>query len=108
MRSTPTSRPRSVHVRSAGFRRNVFAHDRPELFRNGSTSACAQLTNPPTTQYHWKFHEEAGTDPKPPFFLAYGTRQTCLPCESKLHFLDYWRIIRIRKTVILAVFSSWC
>src|SRR6266511_421133 len=24
--------------------------------------------------------------------------------ESKLHFLDYWRIIRIRKTVILAVF----
>ena len=26
------------------------------------------------------------------------------PPESKLHFLDYWRIIRIRKTVILAVF----
>jgi polysaccharide biosynthesis transport protein len=26
------------------------------------------------------------------------------PAESKLHFLDYWRIIRIRKTVILAVF----
>ncbi len=24
--------------------------------------------------------------------------------ESKLHFLDYWRIIRIRKTVIMAVF----
>src|SRR5436190_6638219 len=24
--------------------------------------------------------------------------------ESQLHFLDYWRIIRIRKTVILAVF----
>src|SRR5438046_1869264 len=24
--------------------------------------------------------------------------------EIKLHFLDYWRIIRIRKTVILAVF----
>src|SRR5947207_12378520 len=24
--------------------------------------------------------------------------------ESKLHFLDYWCIIRIRKTVILAVF----
>jgi len=24
--------------------------------------------------------------------------------EAKLHFLDYWRIIRIRKTVILAVF----
>src|SRR6266536_280955 len=24
--------------------------------------------------------------------------------EGKLHFLDYWRIIRIRKTVILAVF----
>lgn len=26
------------------------------------------------------------------------------PAESKLHFLDYWRIIRIRKTVIIAVF----
>lgn len=26
------------------------------------------------------------------------------PTESSLHFLDYWRIIRIRKTVILAVF----
>src|SRR5208282_3506780 len=26
------------------------------------------------------------------------------PPEPKLHFLDYWRIIRIRKTVILAVF----
>src|SRR5438445_2303064 len=24
--------------------------------------------------------------------------------ENKLHFLDYWRIVRIRKTVILAVF----
>ena len=24
--------------------------------------------------------------------------------DSKLHFLDYWRIIRIRKAVILAVF----
>ncbi|MGE3311572.1 MAG: GumC family protein [Limisphaerales bacterium] len=26
------------------------------------------------------------------------------PSDSKLHFLDYWRIIRIRKTVIIAVF----
>ena len=26
------------------------------------------------------------------------------PTDPKLHFLDYWRIIRIRKTVILAVF----
>src|SRR5512135_741428 len=26
------------------------------------------------------------------------------PQDAKLHFLDYWRIIRIRKTVILAVF----
>lgn len=26
------------------------------------------------------------------------------PPEMKLHFLDYWRIIRVRKTVILAVF----
>src|SRR6266571_2769462 len=25
--------------------------------------------------------------------------------ETKLHFLDYWRIIRIRRTVILAVFA---
>ncbi len=30
--------------------------------------------------------------------------QTPPPPEAKLHFLDYWRIIRIRKTVILAVF----
>ncbi|MGC8990537.1 MAG: GumC family protein, partial [Verrucomicrobiia bacterium] len=29
--------------------------------------------------------------------------QTAVP-ESQLHFLDYWRIIRIRKTIILAVF----
>src|SRR5688500_1175297 len=26
------------------------------------------------------------------------------PPETKVHFLDYWRIIRVRKTVILAVF----
>src|SRR2546429_6884308 len=26
------------------------------------------------------------------------------PVETRPHFLDYWRIIRIRKTVILAVF----
>ena len=30
--------------------------------------------------------------------------KTPAPTEAKLHFLDYWRIIRIRKTVILAVF----
>jgi polysaccharide biosynthesis transport protein len=30
--------------------------------------------------------------------------KTPAPQETKLHFLDYWRIIRIRKTVILAVF----
>lgn len=30
--------------------------------------------------------------------------QTQHESDSKLHFLDYWRIIRIRKTVILAVF----
>jgi capsular exopolysaccharide synthesis family protein len=29
---------------------------------------------------------------------------TTPPPETKLHFLDYWRIIRVRKTVILAVF----
>ena len=26
------------------------------------------------------------------------------PPESKLHFLDYWRIIRIRKAIIVTVF----
>ena len=26
------------------------------------------------------------------------------PPETSLHFLDYWRIIRIRKTVIISVF----
>src|SRR5262245_7415213 len=31
------------------------------------------------------------------------TTVTAAP-ETKLHFLDYWRIIRIRKAVILAVF----
>src|SRR4026209_2864589 len=30
--------------------------------------------------------------------------KTQAPQEAKLHFLDYWRIIRIRKTVILTVF----
>jgi len=30
--------------------------------------------------------------------------KTAPPQETALHFLDYWRIIRIRKTVILAVF----
>jgi uncharacterized protein involved in exopolysaccharide biosynthesis len=24
--------------------------------------------------------------------------------ESKLHFLDYWRVIRIRKAIIITVF----
>ena len=32
------------------------------------------------------------------------SKQTFNQPESKLHFLDYWRIIRVRKTVILAVF----
>lgn len=32
------------------------------------------------------------------------TKNNTQQSESKLHFLDYWRIIRIRKTVILAVF----
>ena len=26
------------------------------------------------------------------------------PQEAKLHFLDYWRIIRIRKAIIITVF----
>ena len=30
--------------------------------------------------------------------------KTATSQDSKLHFLDYWRIIRIRKTIILAVF----
>jgi capsular exopolysaccharide synthesis family protein len=33
-----------------------------------------------------------------------ATKTFDAPAESKLHFLDYWRIIRVRKTVILAVF----
>src|SRR5215831_7092451 len=32
------------------------------------------------------------------------TQKSSGPADAKLHFLDYWRIIRIRKTVILAVF----
>jgi succinoglycan biosynthesis transport protein ExoP len=32
------------------------------------------------------------------------TQKTSGAPDTKLHFLDYWRIIRIRKTVILAVF----
>lgn len=32
------------------------------------------------------------------------TTESAQQPESRLHFLDYWRIIRIRKTVILAVF----
>ncbi len=35
---------------------------------------------------------------------ATATNSTFNAPEVKLHFLDYWRIIRIRKTVILAVF----
>ncbi len=26
------------------------------------------------------------------------------PPEAKLHFLDYWRVIRIRKAIIITVF----
>src|SRR2546430_17249910 len=33
-----------------------------------------------------------------------AAKTSSAPAETKLHFLDYWRIIRIRKTVILAVF----
>ena len=33
-----------------------------------------------------------------------NNKQTFNAPEIKLHFLDYWRIVRIRKTVILAVF----
>ena len=33
-----------------------------------------------------------------------STAQPQPPPETKLHFLDYWRIIRIRKSIILAVF----
>jgi len=32
------------------------------------------------------------------------TKTPAASAESQLHFLDYWRIIRLRKTVILAVF----
>src|SRR5262245_30104792 len=33
-----------------------------------------------------------------------ATKSFETPTASKLHFLDYWRIIRVRKAVILAVF----
>src|SRR6185295_16716559 len=33
-----------------------------------------------------------------------AAKTTSNPAETKLHFLDYWRIIRIRKMVILMVF----
>src|SRR6266404_5678919 len=33
-----------------------------------------------------------------------AAKPSSTPAETKLHFLDYWRIIRIRKMVILAVF----
>src|SRR3977135_3841277 len=29
---------------------------------------------------------------------------TAAPPEARLHFLDYWRIIRIRKAIIITVF----
>src|ERR1051325_6392117 len=38
------------------------------------------------------------------FFCTMDQKKAAPPQETKLHFLDYWRIIRIRKTVILAVF----
>src|SRR5438445_203527 len=40
----------------------------------------------------------------PLFFEIMDPLKVPAPQETKLHFLDYWRIIRIRKTVILAVF----
>jgi succinoglycan biosynthesis transport protein ExoP len=40
----------------------------------------------------------------PLFFCFMDSSKLSSPQEAKLHFLDYWRIIRIRKTVILAVF----
>lgn len=43
---------------------------------------------------------EASNTNKPASFQSPGQQ----PADNKLHFLDYWRIIRIRKTVILAVF----
>jgi uncharacterized protein involved in exopolysaccharide biosynthesis len=30
--------------------------------------------------------------------------KTPAPPEAKLHFLDYWRVIRIRKAIIITVF----
>ena len=30
--------------------------------------------------------------------------KTSPPQETKLHFLDYWRILRLRKAIILTVF----
>lgn len=41
---------------------------------------------------------------QPLFFSRMEATKSFNAPEAKLHFLDYWRIIRIRKTVILAVF----
>ena len=30
--------------------------------------------------------------------------KTSAPAETRLHFLDYWRVIRIRKAIIITVF----
>ena len=30
--------------------------------------------------------------------------KTSAPPEARLHFLDYWRVIRIRKAIIITVF----
>ena len=41
----------------------------------------------------------------PLFFPTYGFITTNQPQqETRLHFLDYWRIIRIRKAIIITVF----
>ena len=41
---------------------------------------------------------------RPLLFLTMDSLKAPQTQEARLHFLDYWRIIRIRKTVILAVF----
>lgn len=44
---------------------------------------------------------------EPPFFITMEATTTYTanpPAETKLHFLDYWRIIRVRKAVIISFF----
>ena len=38
------------------------------------------------------------------FFIKYGCSNDKRSTEIKLHFLDYWRVIRLRRSLIVVVF----